>query len=90
MKNSFNKLLYKNLTIKKMSMNSIKIEGLDSSKTPKAIGPYSKGTRIEMGDKYMLFTSGQIGVDVKGNLVSDEVKGQTKQALENLKNLLEY
>ena len=76
-------------------MNSVspkvQIDSLDSSNTPKAIGPYSKGTRVDLGDKFMIFTSGSLGVDPQsGNLVSDEVIGQTKQALENLKNLLEY
>jgi 2-iminobutanoate/2-iminopropanoate deaminase len=79
--------------INKMNSNNpkIQIDSLDSSKTPQAIGPYSKGTRVDMGDKYMIFTSGSLGVDPQsGNLVSDEVVGQTRQALDNLKNLLEY
>jgi hypothetical protein len=72
------------------NVNGKLIESIDSSKTPKAIGPYSKGTRVEFGDKYMIFTSGFLGMDpVTGNLVSDEITSQTKQALENLKNLLE-
>lgn len=72
-------------------MNSeINIIALDSSKTPKAIGPYSKGTKVDMGDKYMIFCSGSLGVDpVSGNLVSEDVSEQTKQALENIKNFLE-
>ncbi len=66
------------------------VETLDSNKTPKAIGPYSKATRIDMGDKYMIFTSGSLGADpTTGDLVTNEIAGQTKQALENLKNLLE-
>ena len=89
MKNLFYKFFSRNFSIKKMNANEIKIDALDSDKTAKAIGPYSKGTRIEVGDKYMLFISGQIGMDISGNLVSDEVKAQTQQALENLKNILE-
>jgi enamine deaminase RidA (YjgF/YER057c/UK114 family) len=82
------KLLF---NFKKMNSSKIYVEPLDSSKTPKAIGPYSKGTRVEMGDKYMIFTAGFIGADPEsGNLVSDDVTGQTKQALDNLKNFLEY
>jgi 2-iminobutanoate/2-iminopropanoate deaminase len=68
----------------------IKIEALDSSNTPKAIGPYSKATRIDMGNLYMICTSGSIGLDPKTNeLVSDDVSEQARQALDNLKNLLE-
>jgi 2-iminobutanoate/2-iminopropanoate deaminase len=66
------------------------IEPLDSTKTPKAIGPYSKATRIDMGNLYMVCMSGQIGIDYKtGELVSLDVAEQAKQALENMKNLLE-
>lgn len=69
----------------------VKIESLDSTNTPKAIGPYSKATRVDMGDKCMIFCSGSLGSDPKtGDLVSENVADQTKQALENLKNLLEY
>lgn len=91
MKNLFYKFSIKKFTIKKMNTeNSIKIESLNSSKTPVALGPYSKATRIEIGDKYMIFTSGSLGIDhTTDGFVSDEVTGQTKQALENLKNLLE-
>jgi len=72
-------------------MNShVKIESLDSTNTPKAIGPYSKATRVDLGEKFMIFTSGSLGADPEtGNLVSDDVSSQTKQALNNLKNLLE-
>jgi 2-iminobutanoate/2-iminopropanoate deaminase len=67
------------------------IESLESSKTPKAIGPYSKATRIDIGNKYLIYTSGSLGLDPKtGELVSADVAEQTKQALDNLKNLLEY
>lgn len=90
MRNQFYNLILKKFITRKMNTPSIKIESLDSSNTPKAIGPYSKATRVDLGDKYMIFTSGSLGVDPQsGNLVSEEVVGQTKQALENLKNLLE-
>jgi enamine deaminase RidA (YjgF/YER057c/UK114 family) len=90
MKNIFYKFTLKNFIKKMNTENTIKIESLNSSKTPSAIGPYSKATRIEIGDKWMIFTSGALGVDHTTNeFVSDEVTGQTKQALENLKNLLE-
>jgi 2-iminobutanoate/2-iminopropanoate deaminase len=70
--------------------DKVNIERLDSSKTPKAIGPYSKATRVDIGNIYMIFCSGSIGVNPEsGNLVSDDVADQTKQAMENIKNLLE-
>ena len=86
----FYKIIQKNFNIRKMDTKSFKFEALNSTKTPSAIGPYSKATKVEMGDKYMIFTSGSLGNDpVTGELVSQDVVGQTKQCLENLKNLLE-
>ena len=71
-------------------IGKVNIEALDSSKTPKAIGPYSKATRVDLGNMYMIFCSGSLGVyPENGNLVSDNVSDQAKQCLENLKNLLE-
>ena len=78
--------------IKKIAMENTKvvIEKLDSTKTPQALGPYSKATRVDFGDKYMIFSSGSIGNDYKtGLLVGDDVQSQTKRSLENLQNLLE-
>jgi 2-iminobutanoate/2-iminopropanoate deaminase len=70
--------------------SDVGVESIDGSKTPQALGPYSKGTRVPLGDKYIIFLSGQIGLSPTTNeLVSDEVGAQTAQALENLKNLLE-
>ena len=52
---------------------------------PAAIGPYSQA--IINGD--MVFTSGQIPLDLNGNIVGEDVATQTKQVLENLSNVLE-
>jgi 2-iminobutanoate/2-iminopropanoate deaminase len=52
----------------------------------KAIGPYSLA--IDSGD--LVFLSGQIGLDAAtGKLVEGEVSAQARQALENLKAVLE-
>ena len=53
---------------------------ISTSKAPAAIGPYSQA--IRKGDT--LYLSGQIGmVPATGELVSDDVKEQTAQALAN-------
>ena len=53
---------------------------------PKAIGPYEQA--IKVGD--FIYTSGQIPLDPKtGALVHGGIKEQTRQALENLKAVLE-
>lgn len=52
---------------------------------PKAIGPYSQGIVTDN----LVFLSGQIAIDPLTNkLVESDIKVQTKQVLENIKNLL--
>lgn len=59
---------------------------ITSDKAPRAIGPYSVG--IQTGD--LIFTSGQLGLDpVSGELVNGGIKAETRQALTNVKNILE-
>jgi 2-iminobutanoate/2-iminopropanoate deaminase len=61
-------------------------EVITSKDAPKAIGPYSAGVRA--GN--FVYTAGQLGIDpLTGQLVSDEVVEQTRQALKNLKAILE-
>ena len=56
-----------------------------SPDAPAAIGPYSQA--ILAGDT--LYLSGQIGVDPKtGQFASDDVGGQTEQALRNLQAVM--
>ena len=53
---------------------------------PKAIGPYSQAIRTEA----MIYTAGQLGLDpATGELVAGLVEEQTRQALTNVKNVLE-
>ena len=53
---------------------------------PAPIGPYSQA--VLKGN--MLYTSGQIAIDPKtGNLVTDDIKTETKLVMENLKAILE-
>lgn len=58
---------------------------ISSTKVPKALGPYSAGIATEG----LVFLSGQLGADTKGNLVSEDVVGQTQKAFENIGVLLE-
>ena len=54
---------------------------------PAPIGPYSQAI-VSSGK--MIFTAGQVAiVPSTGELVSGDIKGQTKQALENVKAILE-
>ncbi len=59
---------------------------VSTEKAPKAIGPYSQAIRTE----HFVYTSGQIGLDpATTELVEGGVEAQTRQALTNLKNVLE-
>ncbi len=52
---------------------------------PKAIGPYSQAVRAGR----FLFLSGQLPLDPEtGNISGDEIKTQTRQAIENIKSIL--
>ena len=63
-----------------------KKEVVVSDKAPKALGPYSAANRF--GD--LIYTAGQIGLDpATGKLVEGGIEEQTRQALVNLKNILE-
>jgi len=53
---------------------------------PAAIGPYSQA--VKAGE--FIFVSGQLPIDPEtGKLVGDNIKDQTRQSLENIKNILE-
>lgn len=57
-----------------------------SDKAPKAIGPYSQAIRTDN----LVFTAGQIGFDpATMEIVTGGVEAETKQALINLKHILE-
>lgn len=58
---------------------------VNTSKAPEALGPYSHATIING----LVFTSGQIPLNLDGEIVSDDVKAQTKQVLENVKVVLD-
>jgi 2-iminobutanoate/2-iminopropanoate deaminase len=57
-----------------------------TDKAPKAIGPYSAG--VTTG--HLVFTAGQLGMNPQtGELVDGGIQAETRQALNNLKAVLE-
>jgi 2-iminobutanoate/2-iminopropanoate deaminase len=59
---------------------------VSTEKAPKAIGPYSQAIRIDN----LVFTAGQVGLDpATMEIVEGGVEAQTRQVLNNLKNVLE-
>ncbi|HEX7056193.1 MAG TPA: RidA family protein [Bacilli bacterium] len=60
------------------------LKPISTNRAPAAIGPYSQA--IQAGD--LIFTSGQIPLDVNGNLVEGGIKEQTHQVFRNLQAVL--
>ena len=60
------------------------MEIINTNKAPEALGPYSHATVVNG----LVYTSGQIPLNLEGEIVSDDVKDQTKQVLENLSVVL--
>jgi 2-iminobutanoate/2-iminopropanoate deaminase len=59
---------------------------IQTDKAPQAIGPYSQAVRTEN----MIYTAGQIGLDpATMEIVSGGVEAETRQVLNNLKQVLE-
>jgi len=58
---------------------------INTNKAPKAIGPYSQA--VAAGN--FIFCSGQIGIDPKTGVLVEGIEAQTRQVLENLKNVIE-
>lgn len=60
-------------------------EIISTTNAPGAVGPYSQAVRV--GD--FVFTSGQLGLDPQTKQLVEGVQAQTRQALINLKAILE-
>jgi 2-iminobutanoate/2-iminopropanoate deaminase len=68
------------------SMSPVEKQTITTEQAPKAIGPYSVG--VKAGN--FLFTAGQLGLDpVTGSIVPGGVEAETRQALNNLRAILE-
>jgi 2-iminobutanoate/2-iminopropanoate deaminase len=53
------------------------------------MGTYSQAVRVETGDAVWIHVSGQIAIDLGGNLVGPgDMRAQTRQVFENLKAIL--
>jgi len=61
------------------------MEIIETKEAPAAIGPYSQAIKANG----LIYTSGQIPLTPAGELVERDIKVQTRQVLENLKNILE-
>jgi Putative translation initiation inhibitor, yjgF family len=60
------------------------MKSINATNAPEALGPYCHAVVVDN----LVFTSGQIPLNQKGEIVSDDVKVQTEQVIENLKKYL--
>ena len=62
---------------------------MQPGKPPPAIGPYSQATSTSIGDKRIIFCSGQIAIDpATGAMIDGDVAAQTRRCLDNLEAVL--
>ncbi len=55
----------------------------------KTVGAYSQGLKVDLGDKAMVFVSGQLAMDAEGNPVAPgDFGAQTRYIFENIKKIL--
>lgn len=58
---------------------------VQTDKAPAAIGPYSQGNKAGG----LVFVSGQLPIDPAAGTMAQGIEAQTRQSIENLKNVLE-
>lgn len=55
----------------------------------KTVGAYSQGMKVDIGDKSMIFVSGQLAMDAEGNPIApNDISAQTRYIFENIKRIL--
>jgi 2-iminobutanoate/2-iminopropanoate deaminase len=60
-----------------------------TNKAPKPIGPYSQAIKLSEENPYFIYTSGQVAINSKsGNFIGGDIKQQTRQTLENIREIL--
>jgi 2-iminobutanoate/2-iminopropanoate deaminase len=60
------------------------MKAISTTKAPAAIGPYAQGIIVNN----MFYSSGQIPLNARGELVEGDIEVQTNQVFENLKAVL--
>jgi 2-iminobutanoate/2-iminopropanoate deaminase len=61
-----------------------------TSEAPSALGPYSQGIVLPVGDKKLVFASGQIAIDpATGEFIDGAPEDQVRRVLENVRAILQ-
>jgi 2-iminobutanoate/2-iminopropanoate deaminase len=61
-----------------------------TDKAPSALGPYSQGIVLPVGDRKLVFASGQVAIDpATGELIGGTPEDQVRRVLENVRAVLQ-
>lgn len=52
------------------------------------MGAYSHGLKVDLGNSEMIFVTGQIAQDSNGNVVCEDIEGQTEYVFECIQKIL--
>ena len=63
-------------------------ERLSPKEGAEIMGAYSHGIKIDIGDKEMIFVTGQIAQDANGNVVCEDTEGQTEYVFNCIQKIL--
>ena len=66
----------------------MKKERLSPKDGAEIMGAYSHGIKVDIGDKEMIFVTGQIAQDANGNVVCEDIEGQTEYVFNCIQNIL--
>lgn len=66
-----------------------KSRGIDALKGEGVPAVFCDAVRVQLGECALLFISGKLGTDEEGNLAGRTMREQTRQALENIKAVVE-
>ncbi len=72
-------------TIRNNFIVGLKMEFLNTTNAPVAIGPYSQAVKVNG----LMYSSGQIALASNGDMIENDIKKQTRQIFENIKAILE-
>jgi 2-iminobutanoate/2-iminopropanoate deaminase len=66
----------------------MKKERLSPKDGAEIMGAYSHGIKVDIGDKEMIFVTGQIAQDSNGNVVCEDIEGQTEYVFNCIQKIL--
>lgn len=61
---------------------------LNPKDSAEIMGAYSHGLKVDLGNAEMIFVTGQIAQDSQGNVVCEDIEGQTEYVFESIQKIL--